>query len=366
MRLLLINTIYGFGSTGKICAEIAKETTNSGNTCMVACRESRASEGDQTKVCIVGGKADTRIHGALSRAFDDTGLHSIAATRKFIRIADEYNPDVLWLHNLHGYYINYEILFEWIKNRPGMLVKWTLHDCWAFTGHCSYFTMVGCEKWKTGCHHCPQLKEYPKSIIYDNSRNNYLRKRNAFCGVKGLEIITPSKWLADLVKQSFLSEYQITVVHNTINLDIFKPSDGDFKKIYQLEKYRIVLGVANIWGKRKGLDRFIEIAKRLPNCYKVVLVGKMTKAQKQALPSNVLSIDRTNNAMELADIYSSADVLLLLTREDNYPTVSIEAEACGTRVITLKVGGCPETITRPDSIAVESLDEVYEQIVNVN
>ena len=223
--------------------------------------------------------------------------------------------------------------------------------------------MAKCDRWKNGCHHCPQRKEYPKSLVFDNSKKNYARKKRAFCGVSNLTIITPSCWLSNLVKQSFLSEYDVKVVYNTIDNEVFKPTIGTFRQEHGLNDYRIVLGVANIWGKRKGLDRFVDLAKRLPSYFIVVLVGEMTKEQRNSLPSNVLGIAKTNNPKELVEIYTSADVFVLLSREDNYPTVCIEAEACDTPVITLDVGGCKETIRREDSKAVSDVDAVYELLL---
>jgi len=359
MKILLINNVYGFLSTGRICADIAKEAQENGDICMVACREARKSKDDNSEVIIVGSPVQTRIHGFKARLLDNQGLNSRIATRAFLRKAEAFNPDLIWLHNIHGYYINYELLFSWIKSKPNLKVKWTLHDCWAFTGHCAYFTMVECDKWKTGCYQCPQLKEYPKSLFLDNSENNYTRKKRAFRGVANLEIITPSKWLSELVKQSFLSEYDVKVIYNKIDTTVFKKTGGKFRIDNHLLNQRIVLGVASIWGKRKGLDRYIELAERLPDYFTLVLVGEMTDQQRVTLPKNIMTVGRTNNAQELADIYSSADVLLLLTREDNYPTVSIEAEACGTPVFTLDVGGCKETIHRPDSKIAQSTDQIY-------
>ena len=365
MKILIVNSIYGFSSTGRICADIAKEAQKKGDICMVACREARKSNDDNSEVVIVGSPVQTRVHGLKARLLDNQGLNSRISTRAFLRKAEAFNPDLIWLHNIHGYYINYELLFSWIKSKPNLKVKWTLHDCWAFTGHCTYFTMVGCDKWKTGCYQCPQLKEYPKSLFLDNSKNNYARKKSAFRGVENLEIITPSKWLSELVKQSFLSEYDVKVIYNKIDTTVFKRTEGRFRIDNHLLSQRIVLGVANIWGKRKGLDRFIELAGRLPDYFTLVLVGEMTDQQRTSLPKNIMAIGRTNNTQELADIYSSADVLLLLTREDNYPTVSIEAEACGTPVFTLDVGGCKETIHRPDSKIVQSTDQIYKLLLNM-
>lgn len=363
MKVLIINSVYGFSSTGRICAEIAKEAQKKGDICMIACREARQNKDDKSEIVIISSPVQTKIHGVQARLFDNQGLNSNHSTKAFLKIADAFNPDVVWLHNIHGYYINYDMLFTWIKSKSNLQVKWTLHDCWAFTGHCAYFTMCGCERWKRGCFDCPQIREYPKSLFFDNSRRNYLLKKKSFCGVSDLEIITPSKWLAGLVKESFLSEYSVLVVHNKIDTSVFKPTKQKFRRDNNLVNQRIVLGVANKWGRRKGLDRFVTIAEKLPDYFTVILIGEITEEQRRALPKNTLALGKTNNTHDLADIYSSADVLLLLTREDNYPTVSLEAEACGTPVFTLDVGGCKETIHRIDSKAVKSTEEIFELLL---
>ena len=344
MRVLLINAVCGTGSTGKICAAIAQQYEQEGHEAKIAYgRDGFVPEAFQKYAVRIGNDLDVRLHGVYTRLTDRHGFASRAATRKFLQWASEYDPDVVWLHNIHGYYINIELLFQWIKSRPSMQVKWTLHDCWAFTGHCSYFDFVGCNKWNTGCLKCPQKKSYPASLMMDASKWNFGKKKELFTGVANMTLITPSKWLADLVKQSFLKEYPVEVVYNTINTEVFKPTPGDFRERYGLQDKKIILGVASTWEKRKGLDDFVKLAGLLDDKYQIVLVGVKAEQAKN-LPKNILSIARTNNQKELAEIYTAADVFLNPTYEDNYPTVNLEAQACGTRVITYDTGGCKETL----------------------
>ena len=315
----------------------------------------------------IGSDMDVYYHVLYSRLTDRHGLASKAATRKFLEWADEYNPDILWLHNIHGYYINYEMLFDWIKTRPQMKVKWTLHDCWAFTGHCAFFTYAGCDKWQKGCSNCPQSRAYPKSEI-DNSIDNYKRKKSSFTGVSDMTIVTPSNWLKEEVQKSFLSEYPVEVVYNNIDTNIFKKTPGDFRVRHGIEDKFMILGVANDWDKRKGLDTFIELSKRLGETsdkYQIVLVGLADKQIKDIADKNIniLALPRTASALELAQIYSAADVFVNPTLEDNYPTVNLEAEACGTRVITYDTGGCKETIRREDSVVIpHGVDNIIEAL----
>lgn len=360
MKVLMINVVCGIRSTGRICTDLATALEQQGHEVKIAYGRENVPEQFQKYAVRIGSELDTKIHGMKARFFDSSGLESRKATLRFLKWAEIFNPDLLWLHNIHGYYINYEALFEWIKHRPNMEVKWTLHDCWAFTGHCSYFTMCGCQKWITGCYKCPQKKEYPKSLLFDNSRNNYRKKKKSFLGVKNLTLITPSKWLADLTRNSFLKDYPVEVQYNTINYSVFKPVLSDFKKKHDINN-KMVLGVASIWDKRKGLEDFLELAQIRRNDVTVVLVG-LTLKQIKKIPPYIVAIEKTNSPNELAEIYSAADVFFLPTHEDNYPTVCLEAEACGTRVVTYDVGGSSETITRKDSVVVNNLMEAIDVI----
>lgn len=352
MRILMINVVCGIRSTGRICTELASDFEAKGHEVRIAYGRECVPEKYQKYAVRIGNDFDVKLHGIESRLFDNHGLASRVSTKRFLAWADKFNPDLLWLHNIHGYYINYRLLFDWIKRRPNMEVRWTLHDCWAFTGHCSYFTMVKCEQWKSHCLYCVQKKCYPASLLMDRSKQNYELKKMAFTGVKNMTLITPSKWLADLVKESFLKEYPVTVRYNTIDTTVYKPTPSDFRKCYGLTEKKIVLGVASVWDERKGLNDFIKLVDMLDDRFAIVLVG-LTEKQIKELPKSIVGIQRTNSVKELAEIYSAADVFVNPTYEDNYPTVILEAEACGTRVITYDTGGCREGIYRADSVIVE-------------
>lgn len=343
MKVLLINSVCGIRSTGRICTEIAAELEAQGHEVKIAYGREQVPEKVKKYAVRIGTDWDVRAHGVLSRVFDAHGLGSKRATSAFLKWAEDYRPDLLWLHNIHGYYINYEMLFSWIKKHPEMEVRWTLHDCWAFTGHCAYFTMAKCDKWKLCCSSCTQKKCYPASLALDRSSINYNRKRAAFTGIGNLMLYTPSQWLAGLVKESFLKEYPVEVHYNKIDTSVFKPTPSDFRKQYGLEGKKIVLGVASVWDERKGLDDFIELAKLLDDSYTIVLVG-LSEKQLRNLPNGIIGIRRTNSTKELAAIYTAADVFVNPTYEDNYPTTNLEAQACGTPVITYRTGGSPESV----------------------
>lgn len=365
-RLLLINSVCGIGSTGRICADIAERYEKDGYEVKIAYgRSDEIGKGAEKYAVRIGSKADVYAHVVYTRLFDKHGLASKRATKKFLKWAEDFNPDTLWLHNIHGYYINYEMLFAWIKTRqkgqaesgkPLMEVKWTLHDCWAFTGHCSHFTFVGCEKWKCVCKDCPQKNEYPASSLSDNSMNNYGRKKSSFKGVRNLTIITPSRWLEDLVKESFLGEYPTEVKYNTVDKTVFKPTPSDFRQKHGIrDDQKMILGVSSIWNERKGLTDFVtlfnELSKADSDKYKVVLVG-LNEEEKKGMPDGIICITKTSSREELAKIYTAADVFVNPTYEDTFPTVNLEAEACGTRVITYDTGGCKETIGLSDSMTI--------------
>lgn len=351
MKVLQINSVCGLGSTGRIAADIDNMLSNLGHNSYIA--YGRGLPINCNHPIKIGSKYDNYKHVALTRVLDMHGYGSKKATMEFTKEIEKIDPDIIHLHNIHGYYINIEVLFNFLKraNKP---VIWTLHDCWSFTGHCSHFDYIGCDKWKTNCNNCPQKKEYPKSYFMDNSENNYLSKKRIFTGVKNLTIITPSKWLANKVKGSFLGDYPVRVINNGINLDVFRPRKSNFREINNLVGKFVILGVANIWGRKKGLNHFLELSGRLKENEVIVLVG-LTKKQKKMLPENILGLLKTTNIDELAEIYSAADVFVNPTLEDTFPTTNLEAKACGVPVITFNTGG-----------SVESVDTSYDSIVEKN
>lgn len=366
-KVIQINSECGRGSTGKIAVSISKLLEQHGIENKVFYSGNHKS--DYPNGVMISGKLSIRIHQLLSRIFGDQGFHSSFSTLRLIRKIKKMQPDVILLHNIHGYYINLSILFKFLK-RYGRPVYWVLHDCWSFTGHCTHFTIAGCDKWKTGCFACPQKDKYPYSWFFDRSRYLYKKKKELFTSLSDLTIITPSQWLAEKVKDSFLGKYPIKVINNGIDLDVFKPTESDFREKHGLCDKKIILGVASVWSYAKGLDVFVELAQRLDeDKYKIVLVGTDEKTDA-SLPGNILSIHRTQNQKELAQIYSAADVFVNSTREENYPTVNMEAIACGTPVITFNTGGCAEIvgsgcgeIIRTDS-ADEAEQKITEQIQN--
>lgn len=355
MRIVQING-GAKGSTGKIMMGIAEVARAQGHEVMCASpiTTTNRDAGEDCGYYRIGTFNSRRLNVALARITGFNGCFAWFETYKLLKKIDEFKPDIIHLHNLHDSYINLPMLFSYIK-KHNVPTVWTLHDCWAFTGQCPHFTIAKCDKWKAGCHNCPQYKEYPASL-YDNTKKMWQHKKKWFTGVKNMTIVTPSRWLARLAQESYLKEYSIQVINNGIDLDVFKPTHSNFREQYGIpgDKY-IVLGVSFAWGYRKGLDCFVEMAEKIGERYQIVLVGTDDEIDKN-LPHNIISIHRTQNQKELAEIYSAAEVFVMPTREENYPTVNMEAIACGTPVVTFDTGGSPEMLDDKTGIVVDAND----------
>ncbi len=348
MKIVQINAVCGKGSTGKICKDISIGLTEKGieNYILYSSGNSDFSAGIKT--------ADDRylkLQSLKARLFGNWGFNSHIATKNIISNLNKIKPDIVHLHNIHGHDCNLEKLFKYFKSSNTKVI-WTFHDCWAFTGYCMHFVIDKCDKWKTQCEKCPQKKPY--SWIFDNSKKLHNKKKKLFTDVD-LTVVTPSKWLAKLTKESFLKSANIKVINNGIELSLFKPTKSDFRKKHSINDKHIVLGIAFGWGYKKGLDVFIELSKRLDENYQIVLVGTNDDTDR-LLPDNIISIHRTQDQSELAEIYSAADVFVNPTRQDTFPTVNIEALACGTPIVTFNTGGSPEIIDKTCGISVEPED----------
>jgi glycosyltransferase involved in cell wall biosynthesis len=342
MRILQINSVCGYGSTGRIVVDIHNELIKQGHESYIAYGRGEAAGVDKEFLIKIGTKLDIYSHVFQSRVFDNHGLASYISTKKFLKKVNELQPDIIHLHNIHGYYLNYKMIFDFFKKWNKKII-WTLHDSWSYTGHCAYYDYINCRKWEMECKKCPNLKSYPTSFGLDNSKRNFKLKKESFLGLNDLIIVTPSKWLACEVKKSFLKNYPIKVINNGIDTNIFKPAKSDFREKNDLINTFLILGVASVWEKRKGIEYFFELSKLLRDNEKIVLVG-ISKTQKKVLPKNIIGIERTNNINELAEIYSEADLFFNPTLEDNYPTTNLESLACGTPVVTFKTGGSSEPI----------------------
>ncbi len=349
MRVLFVNSVCAAGSTGRIFASLCRLLKERGEEALLC--YGRGSGYRDIHAERIGSDPEVFCHVCLNRLTDHHEIGSKHATRQLIRHIEAWNPDIVHLGNIHGYYLNIPLLMEHLK-RIGVPILWTLHDCWSFTGHCSHFTDVGCERWITGCHHCPKRHIYPSSIFFDRSRQVFDIKKRLFSGVDRLTIVTPSEWLAGCVRRSFLNGYPVAVLPNGIDTGLFST---DASSTFSHKGKRLALGVAVPWDKRKGFDDFIALRKLLPEDWTIALVG-VTEKQRRMLPEGIVGVCRTENAKELAGLYAAADVYVNPTYCDTFPTTNLEALACGTPVVTYDVGGSPESITKETGRVVKMGD----------
>ena len=351
--LLQINTTVNTGSTGRIAEEIGQRALAAGYDSYIA--YGRTARESKSKLIRIGSKWDYYLHGLKSLLFDAHGFGSKKATIEFVKQMDKVHPDVILFHNIHGYYLNIEILFSYLRGKD-IPVFWTLHDCWPFTGHCSYFDAYNCEKWKTHCEHCPNQKGYPKSLLFDKSKKNYEQKKALLKALPNVTFVPVCEWMGRVVDASYMKGSRKQVIYNGTNLSVFQPqvpeTIDETRSKYDIKQGKVILGVASVWDKRKGLDDFVWLNEHLPQDCQVVLVG-LTENQIKALPSGIIGIRRTESVQELAALYSLADVFVNPTYVDNFPTTNIEALACGTPVITYKTGGSPEAIDENTGRVVE-------------
>ena len=354
-KLLQISIEVNSGSVGKIAEQIGETVLENGWESYIT--YARNNNPSKSQVIKIGNKFDLYVHGIETRIFDNHCFSSKQATKNLIKEIEQINPDIIHLHHLHGYFINIDILFDYLQ-KSKIPVVWTFHDCWSFTGHCAYFDFVGCDKWKTQCFSCEQKNEYPASLVFDRSKQNFLDKKRIFNSLDNMTIVPVSNWLSEKVSQSFLKNYPCKVIHNGIDINVFQPKNSKHQivKKYNLSDKFIILGVASTWEKRKGLDEFIKLSNIIDDSkFAIVLVG-LAENQIKKLPKAIIGISRTENVAQLADLYAAADVFVNPTLEDTYPTTNLEAIACGTPVITYRTGGSIESVTEKTGIIVEKSD----------
>lgn len=362
MKVVQINVFSNKGSTGRICAAIAKRLDSINIDNYILYSSGKGVRENDIKFC---SELYRKIQGLWSYLFGIEGFTSFFSTRTLVRHLKKIGPDTIIIHNIHSHDVNLRVLFRYLKRNPSIRIFWVFHDCWAFTGYCPHFSISKCDKWRSQCLHCENYREY--SWIWDRSRYLFNKKKSLLDSLN-LSIVTPSIWLKSVVKESFLNRYPINVINNGIDLTIFKPTFSDFRLKHCIGKdKKIVLGVAFDWSYKKGLDVFVELSRRLPfDTYQIVIVGTNAKIDSE-LPKDIISIHKTMNVLELAEIYSCADVFVNPTREDTFPTVNMEALACATPVITFNTGGSPESIDKRFGCVVDcdDIDAMEKAIVRI-
>lgn len=369
-KLLQINPVLRTStSTGRIMKEIGELAMANGWESYVAYSKGRDGLPGSTSISVpVGNKASVVWHGLQTRILDRHGLGSVLATKRFIEDIRRIGPDIIHIHNIHGYFLNYRILFDFLSH-SGIQVIWTVHDCWLYTGHCYHYMYAGCDRWKTGCGHCPQRGKFPRSLFADRSARNFRDKRDAFCSMPEdrLTIVPVSDWMRSEMSESFLKDYRFQVIHNGIDTDVFSPQpalESEVRRCYGLGDRYVILGIASIWSEEKGLNDFVEMAARLDSDEVIVLVGMdrkqlddvLSRCGRTVLGDRMVAVKRTADVHQLAGLYSTADVLVNPTWQDNYPTVNLEAISCGTPVVTYRTGGSIEAVAGDTGFVVEQGD----------
>lgn len=365
-KLLQINPVVKNGSTGRIAEQIGVIAMAKGWDSFIAYR-GRPKNTSQSKLIQVSNKFDAIWHAILTRLFDKHGLGSWMSTKIFVNKIKRINPDVIQIHDIVGYYINYKVLFRYLS-QSNIPVVWTFHCFWAMTGHCTYFSDVNCIKWKTTCHTCPKKKYYPQSILFDNSTNNHKLKRKYFTSVKNLTIVPVSKWVEGLVRESYFSNYPIQTIYNGIDLKTFRPVSGAeiLKSKLGITGRFVMLGLATTWGKRKGWDDYMKLCKLLPEDYVIILVG-LNSQEIKVLPKNIIGIQRTESVEELVSYYSMADVVMNISYQETFGLTTAEGFACGTPGIVYNCTASPELISEDTGIIVEpgNIEQVFAAIKEI-
>ncbi|ADV44210.1 glycosyltransferase [Bacteroides helcogenes] len=351
MKILQINVTANWGSTGRIVEGIANEVIACGGDSYIM--YGRYASESNSKVYRIGTNVNVYMHLLQTRIFDRHGLSSKRPTLKLIDFIKEISPDIIHLHNIHGYYVNYSLLFQFLKEIDTPVV-WTLHDCWAFTGHCSHYSYNSCYRWQILCRDCPQKREYPSSFLIDRSRRNFIDKQKAFTSKENLTLVTVSEWLSKEVKKSFLKKYPIRIIHNGIDTNVFTPVEVK-KKDLGIEDKFMLLGVASVWSLHKGLDDFIRLREVLSDEYIIVLIG-LNDRQIRNLPKGIIGIKRTNSVHELSIYYSVADVYINTSVEETFGLTTVEAMACGTPSIVYDSTACPEVVSADTGFVINKGD----------
>lgn len=364
-KILQISLEVNSGSVGRIAEQIGEIAISHGWESYIT--YARNHQPSQSHTIKIGSMWDVYWHGFMTRIFDNHALCSKRATRELIKKIEIIKPDIIQLHHIHGYFMNMELLFDYLS-KVDVPVVWIFHDCWALTGHCAHFDYVHCDKWEKGCYKCIQKRSYPASFVFDRSKRNYLLKRRLFNSVKDLTIVPVSFWLGNIVQRSFLKEHRIRVIQNGIDIDVFTPQDNNdaIKQKYNIGRKTMLLGVASTWDARKGLNDFFRLQTIVDPDTVIVLVG-LNPRQIKRLPKGIIGISRTENVQQLAELYSAADVFINPTWEDTFPTTNLEALACGTPVITYRTGGSVESISPEVGFIVEQgdVDAVWQNVKRI-
>jgi len=355
MKVLRITTEINRSSIGRTTEQLGKLIIAEGWESYIAWGR---VDGKSASIKIkIGNKASVLFHGFLTRLFDLHGYGSYFATKRLVVQIKNIKPDIIHLHDVHGYYINLKVLFNYLKE-SGVPVVWTHHDCWAFTGHCAFYSTVNCNKWQTECHDCPLSRDYPGSFFMDNSRKNYRMKKKLFTSLNKIYNIGVSEWISKELKKSFLNKYPIQTICNGIDTDVFKPRQEceiEIREKYGLGNGTVLIGVATAWGERKGLSDYYKLREKLGCEYIIVLVG-VPESIKKTLPKGMIGIQRTDSVDELCKLYSASSIVLNLASAESFGKTTPEGLSCGVPSIVYNCTASPYLIDDKTGIIVEKGD----------
>lgn len=347
MKILFIDVNCQQGSTGKLVYDLYTECKKEGHEAAIC--YGRGKKIDKPDIFKFGLDIETFFHAAMTRLTGLTGCYSFFSTQRLLRFMNKFKPDVVHIHELHAYFVNIKPIVEYLKIHKIKTI-WTFHCEFMYTGKCGH--SYECEKWKSHCQYCPNIREYPSSLYFDFTKNMFYHKKKLFENFNNVTIVTPSKWLANRVKQSFLKNKEIVVIHNGIDTkSIFYPRKFDHLKArHKLTNEKIILAVApDIMSEQKGGRLVLEIANKMKGeNVKFILIGVADLSEK--FDDNVIALGRTENQNELAEYYSMGDIFIICSKRENFPTTCIEALSCGTPVCGFDEGGTKETA--PDSFGI--------------
>ena len=363
-RLVEINVSLNWGSTGRIAEQIGACAEKQGWDVYIV-HGARYINKSAFKHIQVSTRIEEFIHWLYSFLWDAQGLGSFFATKRLIRRLKKVSPTLVHCHNIHGCYINYPILFSYLKEN-NIPVVWTFHDCWPFTGHCAYYIEANCEKWKSHCKQCPATKSFPNSIC-DKSSRNFDKKKNVYGLFDNLTIVPVTNWLAEEVKQSFLSQATIKSIHNGIDVSVFSFIESDIRQKYNITAKYVLLSVATGFDERKGLEDYNKLSDILSEEFQIILVGGLERGCNVKLSDKILLLPKTKDQKELACFYSCSDLLLSLSYAETFGLTMVEAMACGTPVVVYDNTAQSEVVSDETGIKVQTgnVHKVAEAIIEI-
>ncbi len=350
MKVLQINACYGYLSTGIIVEDIEKLLIENGCESYIG-YQSKAKE--MSNGYKIGTGLDRKFHGLYSRIFGKQGYVSKNQTRKFLKWVDEIKPDIVHLHNLHSNYLNFNILISYLAEN-NIKTVYTFHDCWAFTGKCTHYSFVKCNKWKEACGNCPKNKHEVPSLFFDVTSKVIKDRTEHLNKISDLTIVSCSNWMKKQVELSHLTPKKVVTIYNGVNTNIFKPHENSFRKDYSLNDKFVILGFANKWCLENNMAGVKSLVEQLKDDEKIVIVGCNEEQKKYfSAYKKVIALGFIKDRLELSDIYASSNVFVNLTYEDTLPTVNMESLCCETPVITFNSCGSPELVSNENGMVVE-------------